>query len=168
MWIKVLCIISSLFYPSKFCSNLLEVKKETTEINEQELKLILKNSHIEVFGLEPNLNRLNAATAQIFFENGAGKKIFNHNLGNIGGNPIKPQRPYYKISGARFRAFSSFNEGARCYWITLKNMCPIVLKYFDYGDIYGSSISLQKCGYYKADFNHYYLNFNSIYSTIKN
>jgi hypothetical protein len=167
MWLKVVCILSSLFFSSKICQTHLEVKKEKTEISEQYLKNILRSSHLEVFNKEPSINRINMATSQIFFENGAGKVVYNHNLGNIGGNPLYPKGPYYKISGSRFRAFPSFKDGAKCYWITLKNKCSSALNQFDNGDTYLASLHLQKCGYYRADFDHYYKNLNSIFINIQ-
>lgn len=141
----------------------LKVSKIKTEISEAELKLILKESHADIFGFQPSQARLHMAWAQIAFENGRGKKVFNHNLGNIGSNPIKPIKHYYVISGHRFRSFENFHDGAKSYWKHLKNRCSAALNSFDSGDPKMVSYLLQRCGYYRADFNHYSQNLSSLY-----
>lgn len=141
----------------------LKVSKVRTEISENELKLILKESHADIFGFHPSQARLHMAWAQIAFENGRGKKVFNHNLGNIGGHPIKPIKHYYVISGHRFRSFENFNDGAKSYWKHLKNRCSAALNSFDSGDPHMVSHHLQRCGYYRANINHYSQNLASLY-----
>ena len=161
--IKALCLIISMYTPAPECGRHLEYSKKNTHISQDELVEVLEESYYDTFKSKPNHNTINMAWAQIAFENGRGEKVYNFNLGNIGANPLRPIRPYYKIAGSRFRSFPSFKDGARCYWTTLKERCSGALKHFAAGDPYSASLALQRCGYYRAEFDHYYLNLKSLY-----
>lgn len=141
----------------------LKVKKSQTIIDEQTLKNILIKTHLEVFNKPASSNRIHMAWAQIAFENGRGIKVYNYNLGNIGGEPVKPTKPYYKVAGSRFRSFNSFEEGARYYWSHLKERCSSSLHYFDNGDPYTAGLSLGRCGYYRSAIDFYQKNLASLY-----
>jgi hypothetical protein len=154
---------SALNYLSSLKPKKLKVSKVKTNISEQDLLAVLRESHTEVFGRPPNKARIHMAWAQIAFENGRGKKVYNHNLGNIGGNPIKPVKSYYMVSGYRFRSFKNFNDGAKYYWKIIKNRCPSSLAYFDAGDPHMASVALKRCGYYRADLEHYSKNLSSLF-----
>lgn len=147
-------------------SNKLKVKKVKTIISDEELKQVLDEAHMDVFHEQASESRINMAWAQISFENGRGKQVYNYNLGNVGPNPIKPKRPYYVVAGYKFRSFKSFKDGARCYWITLKERCSGSLKFFDAADPFTASLSLQRCGYYRADLDHYSKNLSSLFWTM--
>lgn len=150
--------------PAKDISlNNLKNKKFLTEINEEELKEVLAKAHIAVFHKPASAKRIHMAYAQIAFENGKGKKVYNYNLGNIGGNYKSPTEPYYKVAGSRFKSFNSFYEGAIDYWLHLKSRCSMSLNYFDAGDPYTASISLKNCGYFRADLKFYQKNLSSLY-----
>jgi hypothetical protein len=144
-------------------SKKLRVKKILTEISETDLKELLAKTHLEVFNKPASDKRIHMAWAQIAFENGRGKKVYNYNLGNIGGHPTTPVLPYYRVAGSRFRSFESFEEGAKFYWQHLKERCSGALPYFDLGDPYTASIALGKCGYYRSDVEHYLKNLSSLY-----
>ena len=141
----------------------LKVKKVKTVIEEEELKQVLRESHIDIFNKPANENKIHMAWAQIAFENGRGKKVYNYNLGNVGGNPEKPIRHYYMVAGYRFRSFQNFKDGARCYWQILKERCSGSLKFFDAGDPYTASLYLRRCGYYRADVGHYSKNLSALF-----
>jgi hypothetical protein len=145
------------------CVTELKEKKVRTPIAQDELYVVLTDAHVNVFGYEPSKNRASMAWAQVAFENGRGDQVFNHNLGNIGSNPIVPKRPYYVISGHRFRSLETFNDGAELYWITLESRCGSTLNFFDSGDPVSASSALNRCGYYRADVDHYTKNLSSLF-----
>ncbi len=146
----------------KECDSMLKVKKVNTPIGQVELLDVLRESHVRVIGVEPNEKRVTMAWAQVAFENGRGKKVFNHNLGNIG-TSTPPKNSYYVVSGYQFKDFSDFQEGADAYWRTMKRMCKGALPAFDAGDPTSASIALRRCGYYRADVGHYTKNLTSLY-----
>lgn len=152
---KLFCIVLSVFTHVNVCSKHLEVKKYPTPISEENLKEVLYQSHIDVFHITPSDNTVNMAWAQIAFENGKGKLVYNYNLGNIGTFP-KARHPYYRVAGNKFKSFSSFREGAANYWKVIKNRCRSSLPHFNWGDPYNSSLFLKKCSYYKLDLESYY------------
>lgn len=141
----------------------LKVKKNKTIIEEEELKQVLRESHVDIFKKPASENKIHMAWAQIAFENGRGKKVYNYNLGNVGGNPEKPIRHYYMVAGYRFRSFQNFKDGARCYWQILKERCSGSLKFFEAGDPYTASLYLRRCGYYRADVEHYSKNLSALF-----
>lgn len=141
----------------------LKVKKIKTTIEEDALKQVLRESHVDIFNKPASEYRIHMAWAQIAFENGRGKKVYNYNLGNVGGNPEKPIRHYYMVAGYRFRSFQNFKDGARCYWQILKERCSGSLKFFDAGDPYTASLYLRRCGYYRADIDHYSKNLSGLF-----
>lgn len=143
--------------------SLTKVKKIITPISEEELKFILSETHIKVFNKPAPDKRIHMAWAQIAIENGRGKKVYNHNLGNIGTDPINPKGSYYKVAGSKFRSFTSFEDGAIHYWQHLKKRCSSSLRYFDLGDPYTASLALNKCGYYRSDIKFYQKNLSSLY-----
>lgn len=126
--------------------------KTLTPLSEQELMRVLKDGHVSVFGKEPSKNRLSMGWSQVSFENGRGDKVYNFNLGNIGASK---KEPHFYISGSRFRANESPQEGAIRYWKHLKERCNSVLGYFDAADPTGAAYQLRRCGYYRCDKNHY-------------
>jgi hypothetical protein len=139
--------LSNLFLPIS-----LHRKQTLTPLKQSELFEVLKESHVSVFGKEPSINRLASGWAQIGLENGQGNKIYNNNLGNIGGSK---KQPHFFIAGHRFKSNDSPLEGAIVYWNTIKKMCSAVLAYFDAGDPNGAAKQLYRCGYYRADPNFY-------------
>lgn len=161
--LKALCIIIGTFGPAKECQKNLELDKHLTSISASTLKEVLKQSHIQLFGVPASINRINMAWAQIALENGRGRFVYNYNLGNIGTHATKYIRPFYKVATSRFRSFLSFKEGAKAYWQLLYNNCPITLKVFDTGDVKASAISLKRCNYYEADLDFYYHNMRSLF-----
>lgn len=154
---------SILKYFSSLKPKKLKVPKVETQISERDLLIILRESHIEIFKKQANKARIHMAWAQIAFENGRGKKVYNHNLGNIGSHPIKPVKSYYMVSGSRFRSFKSFHDGAKYYWKIIKDRCSSSLAYFDSGDPHMASVALRRCGYYRADLEHYSKNLSSLF-----
>lgn len=162
--IKAICLILALLDSPMVCPVNLETKKFKTPIEEIELKQVLQETHLEVFGQPASKNKINMAWAQIAFENGRGKLLYNYNLGNIGAHATKSTVPYYRVADSRFRSFFSFKEGATIYWQTLKNRCPGSLLYFNLGDARNSSVQLKNCRYYTADLEAYFLSLNSLFS----
>lgn len=141
----------------------LNVDKVHTPLTQEEVAGALQEAHEDVFGCRPSPQRLAMAWAQVAFENGRGERVFNNNLGNIGSNPVKPRRPYYKLAGHRFRSFENPMAGAIAYWQTLKSRCSGSLKHFDAGDPFGAAVRLKNCGYYRTDIDHYTVNLTSLF-----
>ena len=137
------------------------IKKEITPISDLELKANLLFSYIESFNKFPKINALKTAYAQICFENGNGKIIYNHNLGNIGASK---GTPYYKHGGYSFRSFNSHYEASIAYWSHLKNRCNYALNLFESGNQKQVAIALKSCGYYRADTEHYARNLESLFA----
>jgi hypothetical protein len=161
--IKALCIIIGTLSPAKECAKNLEMKKNQTSIEVSELKEVLQESHIEVFGTKANVNKINMAWAQIALENGKGKLVYNYNLGNIGAHATKNTKPFYRVAGSKFISFLSFKQGAKTYWKVLKNRCPGSLSYFSSGDVKSAATMLKNCNYYESDLDSYYFSMNSLY-----
>lgn len=157
------CAFNLSFGVTNGCEKYLHVPKVHTPIDEITLHETLKEAHIKILGREPHPNRISMAWAQIAFENGRGAKVYNHNLGNIGGHPIKPRRPYYTVNGYRFRSMSNFLEGAKAYWKIMIKMCSGALPAFDAGDPITASYVLYRCGYYRAPVEHYTSNLSCLF-----
>lgn len=126
---------------------------ERTPIEPSELLKVLRRAHVEVFGAEPSTNRLAVAWAQIAFENGRGKEVFNFNLGNIG--PGAKHRRILLRDGGYYRAFTSFDEAALTYWTHLKEHCPTALLGFSSLNALYISERLRACGYHRTDVTRY-------------
>lgn len=126
--------------------------KVMTPIEDVELIEVLQETHIEVFGHPASRAKTAVAWGQIAFENGHGKIVFNHNLGNIG--PYKGH-PYYKHGLSRFRAFVNFHEAATVYWELLRDRCSGALASFDAMDAVSTATRLRRCGYHGADIDRY-------------
>lgn len=160
---SVVCSFLMSFGSTDGCEKYLRVRKVQTPISQEELHVVLREAHVNVLGHEPNDNRVAMAWAQVAFENGRGKKVFNHNLGNTGAHPTAPKNAFYKVSGSRFRAHPNFQEGAEHYWETILKMCSGVLPAFDAGDPITASIILRRCGYYRAPVEHYSVSLSSLF-----
>jgi hypothetical protein len=130
----------------------LKQPKIATQVSQIDLAHVLRAGHQEVFGREPSPRRLAMGWAQVALENGQGQRVYNHNLGNIGASG---KTFYYVVGGHKFLSNRDFKEGARRYWLTLKEMCPSSLRYFDAGDAVGAAKQLRRCGYYRAEIGHY-------------
>jgi hypothetical protein len=123
--------------------------KTLTPLSDVQLLRILRDSHVEVFGIEPSIRRLAMAWAQVALENGQGKFLWNHNLGNIG--PGSSQQEYYSHSSfTTYRAFEGFLLGGQAYWQTIERS-TVILRQFESGDPRGVATSLKNSGYYGAD-----------------
>lgn len=131
-----------------------------TPLSEVQLMEALRDGHVEFFGKEPSKQRLALAWAQVGLENGQGSKIYNFNLGNIGGSK---KEPYFFLHGYPFKANDSIRDGSVLYWKTIKKMCSSALPYFDVGDTKGAAYQLYRCGYYRADKNDYARGMNQLY-----
>jgi hypothetical protein len=126
---------------------------ERTPITPEGLLDVLEKGHIEVFDAPPSKGRLRMAWAQIAFENGQGKAVFNHNLGNVG--PGKRNFRVHLNDGGYYRAFSSFDEAARTYWTHLRDHCPGALAAFSSLNAQEVSDRLRHCGYHRTEVNQY-------------
>lgn len=127
---------------------IIKEEKILTPIDKVDLAKELYDAHLLVNRFEPSINRLAASWAQVALENGQGKFVYNHNLGNIG--PFKGQAYYHHSNLTTYRSFSSFVDGGKAYWNTL-NRCKLALKQFDNGDMESASYTLYRCNYYGAD-----------------
>jgi len=151
--IKQIYIISSfllvfLISSSAFANDLFK-KRAITPTTKDVLISALYKGHKQVFKQAPNNKRLAMALAQINLENGHGKKIYNHNLGNVG--PRRTQKvPYFILGGSKFMAHKSFLQGAVGYWHHLKAVCPGALPYFSSGHPIVAGYRLRACNYYTS------------------
>jgi len=114
----------------------------------------LKSGYTQVFKESPNNNTLAMSLAQVNLENAHGKKVYNHNLGNVG--PRFGQRlPFFILGGSKFVAHKSFHGGAVTYWTHIKVVCSGALPYFSKGYPYAAGYTLRSCNYYTAPKQHY-------------
>lgn len=151
--------LTTLMNPSALLSSSLHHEKQSTPIGDQELMQVLQEAHVQVFGRRASRARLAMAWGQIALENGRGKAVFNHNLGNIG--PFRG-RPYYKLGPSRFRSFGGFPEAARVYWELLRDRCSAAMHSFDAMDAEYTARMLRRCGYHGADVEAYARGLNSL------
>jgi hypothetical protein len=101
------------------------------------------------------------AWAQVAFENGAGRNVYNYNLGNV--VPVKDQ-PYYYADRHKYRAFVSFVESGKTYWRVIKR-CTAALRAFDLGAPWAATVHLKRCGYFEADLDIYVKAMVPLYQT---
>jgi len=132
------------------------LRRPRTQTPTDKITLIkaLQVGYVAVFNRQPDVNTLSMSLAQINLENGHGKYIYNHNLGNVG--PRWNQRvPYFILGGSKFIAHDSFSDGAVSYWRHLKEVCPKALPYFSKGHPAVASHVMRQCKYYTASKKHY-------------
>ena len=131
----------------------LESKKpmKLTPISDEDLWMILEESHYNVKKTRPSKELLIGAWAHIMLENAHGKKVWNNNVGNVGNLPSEPQDEYYSHFGkTRYRSFESVVNGAEAYWNMLYR-CPLAVKYFKTRNAEAAGLSLKLCNYYRAE-----------------
>jgi hypothetical protein len=123
-----------------------------TPINRIALADVLRRGHIRFFGEAPGDKRLAMAWSQVGLENGQGREVYNHNLGNI----VKWSKDhfYFRYGKHRYRSLDTFEDGAVAYW-TILNNCPGALHAFDKGNVAASAIELKRCNYYEAPVKSY-------------
>jgi hypothetical protein len=111
----------------------------------------LRVQHQAVFGRPSPRGRLVSAVAHICFENGRGKAVWNHNLGNLW---APATAPHYDVWIGRQRelyaSLDDFAAGARLYWNVMSRRCPRALASFDVGDLRTAAERLRGCHYYGA------------------
>jgi len=134
--------------------------KIITPLTEVELMNVINDSHEEVFGFKPSDERLSMAWAMVALENGKGKHMWNHNVGNIG--PGRNHDYYVHSSKTTYRSFHNFLDGGIAYWNTI-NRCSAVLKYFDVGASKEVALQLKRCNYFGADVEIYIKGISSLY-----
>lgn len=127
-------------------------EKVQTPIGEADLVVVLRETHVEVFGKLPSRGRLAVAWGQVALENGHGTAVFNHNFGNVG---AYRGYPYYKHGGSQFRSYPTFEDGARVYWELLRDRCSRALASFDQMDGTLTATLLRRCGYHRTDVERY-------------
>jgi hypothetical protein len=111
----------------------------------------LRAQHEAVFGRPSPRGRLVSAVTHIFFENGRGKAVWNHNLGNLWAPATAPHYDVW-VGGQRelYASLDDFAEGARLYWNVMSRRCPRALASFDVGDLRTAAERLHGCHYYGA------------------
>lgn len=129
-------------------------RRVLTPTDKATLITALKSGYTQVFKQSPNNNTLAMSLAQINLENAHGKKVYNHNLGNVG--PRFGQKlPFFILGGSKFISHKSFHEGAVAYWLYIKEVCSGALPYFSKGYPHVASHILRSCNYYTAPKQHY-------------
>lgn len=134
-------------------SSSLEGKKpmKLTPVSDEDLWMILEESHYNVKKTRPPKELLIGAWAHIMLENAHGKKVWNNNIGNVGNLPTEPQDEYYSHFGkTRYRSFDSVVSGAEAYWNMLYR-CPLAIKYFKTRNAEAAGLSLKRCNYYRSE-----------------
>lgn len=133
-----------------------------TPMTRTELMGALREGHLRVFGKLPSKNRLAMAWGQVAFENGHGKLVYNHNLGNVGATA--PDQPTYFNKGDShwYRNHETFVDGAAGYWEVIKH-CQPALQRFDQGNPREAAVWLKRCNYFEADLDVYTRGFSSLF-----
>jgi hypothetical protein len=130
----------------------LDEPQTQTSLSRTDLACVLRQAHVQAYGVEPSKQRLAMAWSQVAVECGQGKLVYNRNLGNIGAS--LNDQPFYWVNGHKYRSFDSFNAGARAYWATVTK-CGPAMQMFDAGSPAGAAEYLRKCGYYGAELEPY-------------
>lgn len=125
------------------------VSMHQTPLTREELAKALKEGHVDVFGAEPSDNRLAMGWAQVALENGHGRYVWNHNLGNVAAWAAGQTAYYNPGDGNYYKDFHTFKEGAAAYWSTVKR-CARAMVDFDAGDGNAAAAHLKQCNYYQA------------------
>jgi hypothetical protein len=142
-----------------------KVSRKLTPIDGDDLIKVLNESYVNVYGTLPHENLLAGAWAHIALENQHGRKIWNHNLGNIGNLPNHPPGPYYSHFGkAKYKSHKSFVAGGEQYW-RFMSRCSIALKNFKLASPKEASLSLKRCNYYRSNQEDYSIALSSLYAT---
>ena len=137
-----------------------------TPMTRTELLGALREGHLRVFGKLPSNNRLAMAWGQVAFENGHGKLVYNHNLGNVGASA--PDQPTYFNKGDHhwYRNHDTFVDGAVGYWEVIQR-CQPALARFDWGNPHEAAVWLKRCNYFEADLAVYDKGFSSLFYLAK-
>jgi len=141
----------------------LQRDKQLTPLSDVQLVRALRDSHVENFGFEPSPAKLAMAWAQVALENGQGKFVWNHNLGNIGSPPGTSHEFYVHSSYTSYRSFEGYLEGGVAYWRTVRR-CGSAWANFEVGNATASALYLKNCGYYGADTDQYVRGMNELYA----
>ena len=121
-----------------------------TPMSRTELLVVLRESHMKIFGKEPSPNRLAMAWAQVALENDQGRQVYNKNIGNIIKTDASQKYFLLGVHNRPYRSFDSFGDSAAIYWSVMQRCSP-ALSTFDHADYETASVWLKKCGYYEAD-----------------
>jgi hypothetical protein len=146
-----------------------------TPMTRTELMVALREGHLRVFGKLPSRNRLAMAWGQVAFENGHGKLVYNHNLGNVGSSAPDQPTYYNRGDGHWYRSHETDVDGAVAYWEVIKR-CSAALANFDWGNPNEAAKHLKRCNYFEADLDTYthgfsplfYLAYNKVYQEEEN
>ncbi|WP_437550819.1 peptidoglycan-binding protein [Sorangium sp. So ce367] len=156
-----------------------EVPRVTTPLSEAELAAALEHGHELVFQETPSRARLACAWAHVAIENARGRKVWNHNLGNITAFGRWPGSYYvirvservqrnpdvWKDIDMRFRAHPEALDGAVDYWRLMGDRYQPALALFDAGDPAGAAFELSRLRYYTAHADPYARSMSSLYGS---
>lgn len=130
-----------------------------TPMSDRELAEALAAAHVQVFGKPPSYNRLGIAWAQVAFESGHTRAMYNHNFGNIKRSASWPgdwfRWPELNELNPMFRSYPAADAGAAGYWRLLARRYPAALEAFDEGDAPIAALELRNRGYYTAPLHIY-------------
>jgi len=165
MSLSILTIVSDAHPKRLGGPECLKEKRQTktlTPLSGVQLMHSLREGYVEMFGEQPTKQRLAMAWAQIALENGQGKYLWNHNLGNIG--PGTSEQEYYVHSDyTTYRSFDGYLNGAIAYWKHISRS-TILFKHFNEGNPHGVAISLRNSGYYGAELEPYSKGMSELYA----
>ncbi len=120
-----------------------------TPLSREDMAKALKQGHVRAFGSEPNESRLAMGWAQVALENGHGRYVYNHNLGNTTAWATGQSAYYNPGDHNYYKSYATFSDGAAAYWETIKR-CTAAVVDFDKGDSQKASHDLKACHYYEA------------------
>jgi len=140
-------------------------KRTITPVTSDELISVIRESYVNVHKKAPEDSTIAGAWAHISLENKHGKRVWNHNFGNIGSLPEEPPAPYYSHFGkAKYRSFKGFVQGGEAYWQFMER-CKEALANFKIRNPRGAALSLKRCNYYRSDLDQYSATLAALYET---
>jgi hypothetical protein len=150
----------TMFFPQEDIKH----RRALTPIEQEDLISVMKESYFNVHKAEPSEGTIAGAWAHIALENKHGRRVWNHNFGNIGKLPEEPPSTYYSHFGkAKYRSFKNFVQGGEAYW-RFMTRCKIAMRHFEKKRPRDASLSLKRCNYYKSDQEQYADALSSLYS----
>lgn len=138
-----------------------EVPRVDTPIGELEMAQVLRNGYLGVYGQVPSWETTGVAWAQCMLESGRGRRMWNHNFGNItAGSRWTGQYYVMKVPPPdpptlKFRSHASFHAGAKDYWTMLKSRYGNAVAAFAEGNPTKAAAELKARGYFTAELKPY-------------
>jgi hypothetical protein len=156
-----------------------ELPVEYTTLSEVQLAQVLREGYRMAFGTDPTAQALAGGWAQTVLESGRPVKLPNNNIGNIKATPdwLKSGKSYFTKStieynrkgkqythhDAKWRAYSTPQEGAAGYWKLIGNKYKDAMDWMAAGDPNSATVSLAMNRYFTANIEKYAKGVSSLY-----